>query len=144
MAAIAALSGARWRSACSWPSWTSPPAGATVAGVIVITIGCLTSVTAGVVVAVFFVLYQQLENHVPQPLVYGRTVQFSPLTVLIAVLVGAEVAGVPGALGAIPIAGAIQIVLSDWRDQRRERAAALAQPDGSSAARAAPAPSVRS
>ena len=121
-----------------------PLAGATVAGVIVITIGFLTSVTAGVVVAVFFILYQQLENHLLQPLVYGRTVRLSPLTVLIAVLVGAEVAGVLGALGAIPIAGAIQIVLIDWGDRRRERAAALAQPDGSSsAARAASAPSAR-
>ena len=121
-----------------------PLAGATVAGVIVITIGFLTSVTAGVAVAVFFVLYQQLENHLLQPLVYRRTVRLSPLTVLIAVLVGAEVAGVLGALGAIPIAGAIQIVLIDWRDRRRERAAALAQPDGSSsAARAASAPSAR-
>ena len=51
---------------------------------------------------VFFVLYQQLENHVLQPIVYGRTVQLSPLAVLIAVLIGAELAGVIGALAAIP------------------------------------------
>ena len=55
--------------------------------------------------AVFFVVYQQIENHVLQPLVYGRTVQLSPLAVLIAVLIGAEMAGVLGALGAIPVAG---------------------------------------
>jgi predicted PurR-regulated permease PerM len=79
----------------------------------------LTSVTAGIVVVVFFVLYQQLENHVLQPVVYGRTVQLSPLAVLIAVLIGAEVAGVLGALGAIPIAGTLQILLVDWRDHRR-------------------------
>ena len=46
-----------------------------------------------------------------QPLVYGRTVQLSPLVVLIAVLIGASLAGVLGALGAIPMAGAIQVVL---------------------------------
>ena len=51
---------------------------------------------------VFFIVYQQLENHVLQPLVYGRTVQLSPLAVLIAVLIGAELAGVVGALAAIP------------------------------------------
>jgi predicted PurR-regulated permease PerM len=96
-----------------------PLAGATIAGALVITVAFLTSVTAGIIVAVFFVLYQQLENHLLQPLVYGRTVQLSPLAVLISVLVGAEVAGVLGALGAIPVAGTLQILLSDWRDHRR-------------------------
>ena len=53
----------------------------------------------------FFIVYQQIENHVIQPVVYGRTVQLSPLAVLIAVLIGAELAGVLGALGAIPGGG---------------------------------------
>ena len=70
---------------------------------------------------VFFVLYQQLENHVLQPLVYGRTVQLSPLIVLIAVLMGAELAGVIGALGAIPVAGSIQVIVVDWLDHRRQK-----------------------
>jgi predicted PurR-regulated permease PerM len=96
-----------------------PLAGATLAGIIIVTVAFLTSVTAGIVVLVFFVLYQQLENHLLQPLVYGRTVQLSPLAVLISVLIGAEVAGVLGALGAIPIAGAMQILLVDWREHRR-------------------------
>jgi len=96
-----------------------PLAGATLAGIIIVTVAFLTSTTAGIVVAVFFVLYQQLENHLLQPLVYGRTVELSPLAVLIAVLVGAEVAGVLGALAAIPVAGTIQILLVDWRRHRR-------------------------
>ena len=49
-----------------------------------------------------------------QPVVYGRTVQLSPLAVLIAVLIGAELAGVIGALAAIPVAGTIQVILVDW------------------------------
>lgn len=96
-----------------------PLAGATIAGIVIVTVAFLTSITAGIVVAVFVVLYQQLENHLLQPLVYGRTVELSPLAVLIAVLVGAEVAGVLGALGAIPIGSSIQIVLSDIRRQHR-------------------------
>jgi predicted PurR-regulated permease PerM len=99
-----------------------PLAGATLAGIILTTIAFLTSITAGIVVVVFFVLYQQLENHVLQPVVYGRTVQLSPLAVLISVLIGAEVAGVLGALGAIPIAGTLQILLVDWREHRRSPA----------------------
>ena len=98
-----------------------PLAGATLAGILLASVGFLTSVTAGVVMLIFFVLYQQIENHVLQPLVYGRTVQLSPLVVLISILIGTEVAGVLGALGAIPIAGTLQILLLDWLEHRRLR-----------------------
>jgi predicted PurR-regulated permease PerM len=96
-----------------------PLAGATLAGLVIVTVALLTSTTAGIIVAVFFILYQQLENHLLQPLVYGRTVELSPLAVLISVLIGAEVAGILGALAAIPVAGALQILLVDWRAHRR-------------------------
>jgi predicted PurR-regulated permease PerM len=92
-----------------------PLAGATIAGIVIVAVAFLTSTGAGIVVAVFFVLYQQLENHLLQPLVYGRTVELSPLAVLISVLIGAEVAGVLGALAAIPVAGTLQVLLQDWR-----------------------------
>jgi predicted PurR-regulated permease PerM len=95
-----------------------PLAGATLAGVVLAIVAFLTSMTAGIVVVAFFVLYQQLENHVLQPLVYGRTVQLSPLVVLIAILIGAEVAGVLGALAAIPVAGTLQILVIDARRHR--------------------------
>jgi predicted PurR-regulated permease PerM len=96
-----------------------PLAGATIAMLIVGTVAVLHSIPAGIVVVVFFILYQQLENHILQPLVYGRTVQLSPLVVLISVLIGSQVAGVLGALAAIPVAGAIQVILRDWLANRR-------------------------
>jgi predicted PurR-regulated permease PerM len=98
-----------------------PLAGATIAAIIVSVVGFLHSTTAGIVLVIFFVLYQQLENQVLQPLVYGRTVKLSPLIVLVAVLMGAELAGVIGALGAIPLAGAIQVVFLDWLEHRRQK-----------------------
>ncbi|MDQ3821990.1 MAG: AI-2E family transporter [Actinomycetota bacterium] len=99
-----------------------PLAGATLAAIIVSTVAILEDpFPAGVVVVIFFVVYQQLENHVLQPLVYGRTVELSPLAVLIAVLIGAELAGVLGALAAIPVAGTIQVILRDQMRARRER-----------------------
>jgi predicted PurR-regulated permease PerM len=98
-----------------------PLAGATIAGVVVTTVAFLHSVPAGVTVLVFVILYQQLENHVLQPLIYGRTVQLSPLVVLIAILIGAELAGVLGALAAIPVAGSIQVILRDILAVRRAR-----------------------
>jgi predicted PurR-regulated permease PerM len=95
-----------------------PLAGATIAGIIVVTVAFLHSVAAGIVAAVFIIVYQQVENHFLQPVVYGRTVQLSPLVVLIAVLVGAELSGVVGALAAIPVAGAVQVVVRDQLSAR--------------------------
>jgi predicted PurR-regulated permease PerM len=57
-------------------------------------------------------------------------VQLSPLAVLVAVLIGAELAGVLGALAAIPVAGAIQVVIVDWNRHRLERLVARpSEPD---------------
>jgi predicted PurR-regulated permease PerM len=95
-----------------------PLAGATLAAVIVTLVALTDSTTSAIIVAAFFIVYQQLENHLLQPLVYGRTVQLSPLAVLIAVLIGIEVAGILGALAAIPIAGSLQVLLRDWQEHR--------------------------
>jgi predicted PurR-regulated permease PerM len=99
-----------------------PLAGATLAAILVGLVAFLHSIPAGIVVIVFFIVYQQIENHVLQPLVYGRTVQLSPLLVLISVLIGAELAGILGALAAIPVAGSLQVVIVDWLQHRRARA----------------------
>lgn len=99
-----------------------PLAGATIAAIIIGTVAFLHTILAGIVVVAFFLVYQQVENHVLQPLVYRRTVSLSPLLILISVLVGAEVAGVLGALAAIPVAGSIQVLLIDFLRARRERA----------------------
>jgi predicted PurR-regulated permease PerM len=88
-----------------------PLAGATMAAVIVSTVVFVElGWLKGVIIIVFFLLYQQLENHVLQPIIYGRTVQLSPLVVLISILIGAELAGILGALAAIPVAGIVQAV----------------------------------
>jgi predicted PurR-regulated permease PerM len=93
-----------------------PLAGATIAAFVVVLVAIAASgVTAAIVVAIFFLVYQQLENHLIQPLVYGRTVQLSPLAVLVSVLIGAQIAGVLGALAAIPVAGSLQVLLVDWK-----------------------------
>ena len=101
-----------------------PLAGATIAAIVVCTVGFLHTTTAGIGLVIFFVIYQQVENHFLQPVIYGRTVQLSPLAVLVSVLIGAELAGVIGALGAIPVAGALQVLLVDWKSIRDARRAA--------------------
>jgi predicted PurR-regulated permease PerM len=98
-----------------------PLAGATLGAIIVCLVALTVSPTDCLILAGFFLVYQQLENHLLQPLVYGRTVKLSPLVVLIAVLLGAELAGVVGALGAIPVASTIQILFLDWLAHRPSR-----------------------
>jgi predicted PurR-regulated permease PerM len=100
-----------------------PLAGATLAAIIAATV---VFIEAGwlrcLIVIAFFVAYQQFENHVLQPLVYGRTVQLSPLAVLCAVLIGAQLAGILGALLAIPIAGSLLAIAREILDYRKEAA----------------------
>ena len=98
-----------------------PLAGATLAAIIVSTVAFIDWVPAGIVVLIFFIVYQQIENHLLQPLVYSRTVQLSPLAILIAVLMGAKLAGILGALAAIPVAGTIQVLLLAWLAERRKQ-----------------------
>jgi len=98
-----------------------PLVGATIGGAVAVIAGFIHSVPAGITVLVFFVLYQQLENHLLQPLVFARTVKLNPLTVIIAILIGVELLGILGALLAIPVASMIQVILRDVWDHRRGR-----------------------
>jgi predicted PurR-regulated permease PerM len=96
-----------------------PLVGATIGTVIVAAVALATQgwVTAAIVVAAL-ILYQQVENHVLQQLVYHRTVKLSPLAIALSVAAGAEVGGVVGALLGIPFAGAVKVVsreLLAWR-----------------------------
>jgi predicted PurR-regulated permease PerM len=93
-----------------------PLVGATVGALAAIGVAfAAQGVTAGIVMIVVNVVYQQFENHILQPIVYRKTVQLSAFLVLVAVLVGGELMGVLGALVAIPIAGSIQLVVRELR-----------------------------
>lgn len=96
-----------------------PLIGATLGAVVALLAAAVHSIPALIVVAIFFVAYQQLENHVLQPLIFARTVKLNPLAVLISILVGVDLAGILGALLAIPVAGIIQVILRDVWDTRR-------------------------
>jgi predicted PurR-regulated permease PerM len=96
-----------------------PLVGATLGAVVASIAAFLHSVPAGIAVVIFFIIYQQLENHLLQPVIFARTVKLNPLAVLIAILLATELAGILGALLAIPVAGIIQVVLRDVWDHRR-------------------------
>ncbi|MFI9638940.1 AI-2E family transporter [Micromonospora sp. NPDC051925] len=99
-----------------------PLVGATLGAIVAAGAGFLHSPTAGIVVLVFFVVYQQVENHLLQPLIMSRAVRLNPLTVLVSVLLAAELAGLVGALLAIPAAGIVQLLLREFAPAGRWRA----------------------
>jgi predicted PurR-regulated permease PerM len=94
-----------------------PLVGATIAAIIVGIVTLFYSFPADTIIwAIVVIVYQQIENNVLSPIVYRRTVQVPGMLVLIAVLIGATLSGVIGALLAIPVAAAIQIVVRDvWQ-----------------------------
>ena len=116
-----------------------PLVGATIGGIIVGLVTVLDDFPQDTIIWVIVaVVYQQLENNVLQPQVYKRTVDLHPLAIITAILVGASLLGVLGALVAIPIAAAIQIVVRDYWAHRKIRSAVL-DPDGDPLRIASPA-----
>ena len=106
-----------------------PLVGATIGGVVIGAVTAFTDFpTATIVWVIVLLVYQQVENNVLQPIVYRRTVQVAPLLTIVAVLIGATLLGVLGVLIAIPIAGAIQIVVRDVWNRREPSISIVEQP----------------
>jgi predicted PurR-regulated permease PerM len=106
-----------------------PLVGATIAAIIVGVVTLFYSFPTDTIIwAIVVIVYQQIENNVLSPIVYRRTVQVPGMLVLVSVLVGATLRGVIGALLAIPVAAAIQIVVRDVWQQRHEVSETPASP----------------
>jgi predicted PurR-regulated permease PerM len=98
-----------------------PLVGATLGAVIVVIVGLFQSWQIGVIIAVYYLLYQQLENYVIAPRIMSRTVSVPGAVALIAALAGAALLGVLGALIAIPIAAAILLIVQEVLIPRQDR-----------------------
>ena len=90
-----------------------PLIGATIGAAIVVGVAFFVSVKVGLVALVYYVVYQQVENYVLYPRIMKRSVDVSPAATVVAVLIGGSLMGVLGALLAIPIAAAVQLVLQE-------------------------------
>ena len=107
-----------------------PVVGATIAAFFVGIVMLFVNFPAGLIVwIVYAIVYQQIENYVIQPQIQRRAVAVEPLVILIAVLFGSTLFGVPGALLAIPTAASLQIVIREFLDYRREFERPAATPD---------------
>ena len=89
------------------------------------------------IAGIAFVVYMNVENHVIQPAIVGRSVDLTAPTTMVAAFVGGAVAGVPGALVATPLVGAakaiyleargVDSVIDDERPPLRQRLAQVAR-----------------
>ncbi len=76
---------------------------------------------AGLISLVVFLVYQQVEGNLLQPLIQRKTLRMNPLLIALVMLVGVGLTGLVGALLALPIAGAVQVWLQDVLARREER-----------------------
>ncbi len=109
-----------------------PIVGATVTGFVAVVVALASRgpVTALLVLAAV-ILVQQVEGHVLQPLVMGRMVSLHPLGVVLAITAGSLLAGLLGAVVAVPVAAVLTTVLGYYG--RRSRAAGALTPEATSA-----------
>lgn len=101
-----------------------PMVGGALAGIPTVLFALGHSLTAGIITAAVFIGYQQVENHVLNPVIMSRTVKVNPLLVLLSVLVGTSIGSWLGgffgsfvaALLSIPAAGALQVLVRElWQ-----------------------------
>lgn len=98
-----------------------PEVGASLGAIVVIIATILYSGPAkAIIIAVYFFIYQRIENNTLQPLVYNRTVHISPLLSLFAVVCGAKLGGLVGVLFAIPVTGILQILVKDYLENHSQ------------------------
>jgi len=99
-----------------------PYAGPFVAGTGISLIALFTQgIGHGVASAIYFILYGVLEGNVLAPLIFRRTVNVNPLVVTLSILFLGEIAGIMGAIIAVPVVATLQIVLREVLRIRRER-----------------------
>ena len=98
-----------------------PLVGATLGRALLVIVGVFVEPWKAVVLLIFVLVYQQVESNFLQPMVYSQAVQLNGLVILIALLVGGQLLGIPGALLAIPVAEIIRIVVTEILAYRRSR-----------------------
>lgn len=101
-----------------------PLFGTVLSAAIVVLVCLLSSASLAVIMLIYFIVYQQIENHTFQPVVQSRLTRLTPMTVFIAALLGVGFAGILGAIMAIPIASAVKILIEDYLENRTSQAEA--------------------
>lgn len=99
-----------------------PQVGATLGAIVVTLVGLTVSVWVALACAIFFIIYQQLENWLIYPTIMRRSVKVSDLAAILGILIGAGMLGVVGALLAVPIVAAVQLIIREVYIPRQDAA----------------------
>ncbi len=95
-----------------------PLVGPIFAGVIVFLVAVSESWILGFYVLIFFLIIQQIENHLLVPLVMKKTVGINPVVVVVSLLAGSQIAGFIGIILAVPVAVVLQEMIEDWERRK--------------------------
>jgi predicted PurR-regulated permease PerM len=85
-----------------------PQVGGLLGGAFLVVLALTAGPGTAVIVLLLFVIYMNVENHLIQPAIIGNAVNLSPPTTMLAALIGGAAAGIPGALVATPLVGAVK------------------------------------
>lgn len=105
-----------------------PMFGATIAGVLITILLGFNDITAAIIFAAFFVIYQQVENNFISPVIQSRRLELSALMILIAVTIGVMTFGILGGIISIPVAGCVKVLLEDYLSHAKKNRQASQQP----------------
>jgi len=99
-----------------------PIVGSTIAGVVVAAVALTVSLQVSIATIVFFIAFRLFEDYVLVPRIIGRAVEVPALITVVAVLIGSAVFGIIGALVAIPVAAAVQLLVRELLFPRLDQA----------------------
>ena len=105
-----------------------PMFGATLAGLLIALLLFFNNVTAGIIYAAYFIIYQQIENNFIAPSIQSKKLELSALMVLSSVTIGLYVGGLLGSLIAIPAAGVVKVLLENYLEQAKKNRLESAKP----------------
>jgi predicted PurR-regulated permease PerM len=97
-----------------------PVVGPILAALPAIAVAATVSMQKVILVIIFFVLQQQLENHILVPKVMERQVGVSAVAVIVALLIGGNLLGIPGAILAVPTVAILQVLFTEWMAAKEE------------------------
>ena len=96
-----------------------PTIGPIIAAIPAIFIAYLASPVIAVLVLVFYIVVQQLENQILVPKVMQKAIGVSPFVILVALLIGGKLAGILGIILSVPTIAAISVISHEWPNIRK-------------------------
>lgn len=97
-----------------------PMFGATIGGILICLLLAFNDLSASLVFAIYFVIYQQIENNFISPTIQSKTVELSALAILSSVTIGLYLFGIAGGIISIPIAGCVKVLLEDYLERAKK------------------------